>query len=166
MEESSEDLKWMDEALKEAEKAGEIEEVPVGCVVVVDQQIVARGYNKRESLADPTAHAEILAIQQASRNLQRWRLSDATVYVTLEPCAMCAGALVNARVARVVYGCSDPKGGACDTLYQIGQDTRLNHRFEVTGGVRAEEAAQLLRDFFRERRKKNKRRDGREVEGA
>jgi tRNA(adenine34) deaminase len=136
-------------ALEEADLAGLAGEVPVGCVIVDSREgVLGRGRNERETLADPTAHAEIAAIREAAARSLGWRLDQATAYVTLEPCAMCAGALVLARVARVVYGCADPKGGAIDTLLGIGRDPRLNHRFEVTAGVLAEESAARLRQFF------------------
>ncbi len=147
----------MAEALAEADLAAEKGEVPVGCVIVSQQTIVARGHNLRESAADPTAHAEMIAIREAARARADWRLDDATVYVTLEPCAMCAGALVHARVRRVVYGCADPKAGAVDTLFSIGQDERLNHRFEITSGVRAEECAARLQAFFQRLRAQGKK---------
>ena len=114
--------------------------------------MAGQGFNLRESLQDPCAHAEIVALREAARSLGYWRLEGATLYVTLEPCPMCAGALVNARVARLVYGCTDPKAGAVESLYSIATDERLNHRLQVTGGVRAEEAAGLLQGFFRARR--------------
>ena len=151
---SLEDVRFMDEALAEARLAGAEGEVPIGAVVVVEGRIVGRGRNAREGRQDPTAHAEVLAIQQAAQALGRWRLSGATVYATLEPCPMCAGALVNARVDRLVYAVEDPKAGATGTLFDIARDARLNHRLEVKSGVRAEECAALLRGFFRERRKK------------
>jgi tRNA(adenine34) deaminase len=144
-----EDAHWMRVALEEADAAAAQGEVPVGCVVVdVDGRALARGHNARESLADPTAHAEMIAIREASARALSWRLEGATAYVTLEPCPMCAGALVHARVARVVYGCADPKGGAVTTMFGIGRDVRLNHRFEVTEGVLGEECADRLRRFF------------------
>jgi tRNA(adenine34) deaminase len=143
------DEQWMRVALAEADAASALGEVPVGCVLVsADGAELARGRNAREALADPTAHAEIVAIREASRKVGSWRLDGATAYVTLEPCAMCAGALVHARVARVVYGCDDPKGGAVATLFTIGQDDRLNHRFAVKGGVLGTECADRLRAFF------------------
>ena len=147
------DRAWMLEAIAEAEAAGAAGDVPVG-VVIVDAAgaLVGRGRNRRELDQDPTAHAEVDALRAASRALGHWRLAGATVYVTLEPCPMCAGALVNARVARLVYGCADPKAGAVDTLFTIGRDLRLNHRFEVQGGVLADECAALLRGFFARRR--------------
>jgi tRNA(adenine34) deaminase len=143
------DAGWMECALAEADRAASLGEVPVGCVVVgADGIELGRGYNARESLGDPTAHAEMIAIRAAAAKVAGWRLDGATVYVTLEPCAMCAGALVLARVARVVYGCDDPKAGALRTLFGIGTDVRLNHRFEVLAGVRAEECVARLREFF------------------
>jgi tRNA(adenine34) deaminase len=143
------DAEWMRVALAEADEAASEGEVPVGCVVVsCAGEEVARGRNARESLQDPTAHAEILAIRAAAQASGSWRLDGTTAYVTLEPCAMCAGALVHARVARVVYGCSDPKGGAVSTLFSIGRDERLNHRFEVTTGVLEGECSERLRSFF------------------
>lgn len=135
-------------ALDEARVALAEGEVPVGAVVLVDGTVVARGHNQRESTNDPTAHAELSAVRAAAAALGRWRLDDATVVVTLEPCAMCAGAMVNARVARVVFGAADPKWGSCGSLYNLGADPRLNHEFEVTPGVRADECAALLTDFF------------------
>lgn len=138
----------MGEALAEADAAAAKGEVPVGCVVVANDAIVARGHNLRETDEDPTAHAETSALRAAAKARGSWRLDDATVYVTLEPCPMCAGALVNARVKRVVWGCDDPKAGAVRTLFSIGQDARLNHRFEVAAGVRGDECAERLRAFF------------------
>jgi tRNA(adenine34) deaminase len=146
---SAQDLAWMQLALDEARVAASRGEVPVGCVLVGPEgQLVARAHNLRETLQDPTGHAEMIALRWAAMDRGAWRLSDVTAYVTLEPCAMCAGALVNARVARVVYGCDDPKAGAVRTLFPIGQDPRLNHRFEVTAGVLGEECAEALRSFF------------------
>lgn len=142
------DEEWMAEALAEADAAVATGDVPVGCVIVVGDAIVARGRNRREADRDPTAHAEMIALRDAARARGSWRLDDATLYVTLEPCPMCAGALVNARVRRVVWGCDDPKAGAVRTLFSIGQDPRLNHRFEVAAGVRAEECSARLRGFF------------------
>ncbi|MBK9261700.1 MAG: nucleoside deaminase [Polyangiaceae bacterium] len=141
-------------AIEEASLAAVDGDVPVGAVVVdATGNVIGRGRNRREVGQDPTAHAEIEAIRDAARNRGAWRLLDTTVYVTLEPCPMCAGALVNARVARVVYGCKDPKAGAVDTLFAIGRDGRLNHRFEVQGDVLSDECANLLRAFFAARRK-------------
>jgi tRNA(adenine34) deaminase len=143
------DVSWMTCALEEADLAASAGEVPVGCVIVdASGREVGRGRNARESQRDPTAHAEMLAIRAASVSVGGWRLEGTTAYVTLEPCAMCAGALVLARVARVVYGCADPKAGAVTTLFGIGRDARLNHRFEVVDGVCAEKCASRLQAFF------------------
>ncbi len=136
------------EALAEAKRAAGIGEVPIGAVVVRDGEVVGRGHNRREIDCDPLAHAEILAIRGAASRLQGWRLEGCTMYVTLEPCAMCAGALVNSRVERLVYGAADPKAGYCGTLGNLVQDPRLNHRLEVTAGVLESESAALLRGFF------------------
>ncbi len=141
------DEDFMQLALQEAKKAAELGEVPVGAVIVVGERVVARAHNQREQLCDPTAHAELLALRTAGTVLDDWRV-EAELFVTLEPCPMCAGALVNARVKRVVFGAYDAKAGAVDTLYQIGRDTRLNHLFEVRGGVLADEAGLLLSNFF------------------
>jgi tRNA(adenine34) deaminase len=144
-----EDVRFMREAMGEGEAAALAGDVPVGAVVVdAAGAIVGRGRNRREADQDPTAHAEIDALRRAAAALGHWRLEGATVYVTLEPCPMCAGALVNARVARLVYGCPDPKAGAVRTLFSIGTDPRLNHRFAVTGGVLEEGCAALLKGFF------------------
>jgi tRNA(adenine34) deaminase len=147
------DESWMAQALAEARLAAAEGEVPIGAVVICDGRVAGRGRNARERLRDPTAHAEILALQEAARSLGRWRLTGATLYATLEPCPMCAGALVNARVDRLVYAVPDPKAGAAGTLFDIPRDPRLNHRVEVHSGVLAEECGALLKDFFRARRK-------------
>jgi len=139
-------------ALREAEAAAERDEVPVGAVIVHGGRIVGRGHNQREMLKDPTAHAEMIAITQAAAALEDWRLEETTLYVTLEPCLMCAGAIVNARIPRVVFGAHDPRAGACGSLYQVGLDTRLNHRFDVVGGVLARECAAILQAFFERKR--------------
>jgi tRNA(adenine34) deaminase len=145
-------------ALEEADRAVEHGDVPVGAVVVSAQGVVlAKDHNRREQLADPTAHAELLAVREATRGLPGWRLEGATVYVTLEPCAMCAGALVNARIARLVFGASDPKAGAVVSLFQIGADARLNHRFEIEAGFMADEGARRLSEFFAELRRKRQK---------
>jgi tRNA(adenine34) deaminase len=149
---SENDTHLMMEALAEAEKAGQLGEVPVGSVVVMAGAIIGRGGNRRESAGDPTAHAEILALREAAQAVGNWRLEGATLYVTQEPCPMCAGALVNARVARLVYGCENPKAGAVRTLYQLVEDPRLNHRMTVTSGVLAEKCGALLSDFFKKLR--------------
>ena len=146
---------YMQLALEEARKAAAQGEVPIGAVVVHEGEVIARAYNRRETDADPHAHAEFLAMEETSRVLGRWRLNGCTVYVTLEPCLMCAGLMVNARIDRCVYGASDPKGGALGTLYDLSDDARLNHAFQVNSGVMAEECAELLREFFRARRAQN-----------
>jgi tRNA(adenine34) deaminase len=140
-------------ALKEAEKAYQKEEVPVGAVLVIDGKVVGRAHNIRESGFDPTGHAETIVLRRAAKRLQRWRLNDATLYVTKEPCVMCAGVMINARLGRLVYGCGDEKGGAL-TLFQILSDPRLNHRVSVTSGVCEDECAAMLKRFFSERRQK------------
>ncbi|WP_394834195.1 tRNA adenosine(34) deaminase TadA [Pendulispora rubella] len=143
------DTTWMQLALAEADAAAARLEVPVGCILVgADGVEIARGYNLREALLDATAHAEMVALRAAAAKAPSWRLDGVTAYITLEPCIMCAGAFVHARIARVVYGCDDPKGGALHSLYTVGQDTRLNHRYEVTRGVLADECAARLRAFF------------------
>ena len=144
----------MSEAIGRARAALAENEVPIGCIIRHDPtgRIIGRGHNRRESLRDPTAHAEILAIRDAARELQSWRLLDCTLYVTLEPCPMCAGAIVQARIPRLVYGCPDPKAGAVKTLHQLCTDPRLNHTVEVIDGVRCEECANLLQDFFKAQR--------------
>jgi tRNA(adenine34) deaminase len=143
----------MREALALAADAMAADEMPVGCVVIdAEGKTIARAFNRRQIDADPTAHAEILALREAAKSIGDWRLSGCTLVVTLEPCPMCAGAIVNGRIARLVYGASDPKAGAVRTLYQICDDARLNHRVEVVGGILAEESARLLQDFFKGRR--------------
>ncbi len=142
----------MSVAIQEARAALSHGDVPVGAVVVVGHQLIAQRHNERELTGDPTAHAELLAIRDAATLLGSWRLVRATVVVTLEPCPMCAGALQQARVERVVFGATDPKSGACGSLYNLGADPRLNHEFEVRHGVRADECAALLREFFTEHR--------------
>ena len=148
------DERWMREALREAELAFTEGETPVGAVVVHQGRIIGRGHNQTERLADPTAHAEIVAITAAASALGSWRLLDTVLYVTVEPCVMCAGACVLARIPRVVFGIRDPKFGGVASLFKIGQDERLNHTFEITEGVLAEEARALMQSFFRERREK------------
>lgn len=138
----------MAEALGEARAAAVLGEVPIGAVVVRGGEVVGRGHNRREIDADPLAHAEILAIREAAARVAGWRLTECTLYVTLEPCPMCAGALVAARVDRLVYGAADPKAGYCGTLGNLVQDPRLNHRLAVTAGVLEEECAAVLREFF------------------
>ena len=140
-------------ALREAQTAFSEGEVPVGSVLVVEGQVIASTHNNRERSFDPTGHAEIMAIRDGAQKLAKWRLSDATLYVTKEPCPMCAGAMVNARLGRLVYGCGDVKGGAVVNLYHLLSDSRLNHQVEVVSGILEEDCAQLLRSFFSERRR-------------
>jgi len=145
--------KFMQTALKEAEKAGQRAEVPIGAVIVAQNgEILAADHNKTIELSDPTAHAEILAMRAAAKQLQNYRLLNTTLYVTIEPCIMCMGAIVNARVARVVFGAGDPKWGAAGSLYDFSSDTRLNHRVEVISGVYEEACRRLMKDFFRDKR--------------
>lgn len=146
------DRYYMTFALREAEKAFEADEVPVGAVIVKDGEVLSSAHNLRESIHDPTAHAEMLAIKGAAERLGTWRLKGCTLYVTKEPCPMCAGAMVNARLERLVYGCRDEKGGAAESLYRLLSDERLNHQVEVVSGVLADESAGLLRRFFRKKR--------------
>ncbi|MGH7834930.1 MAG: tRNA adenosine(34) deaminase TadA [Candidatus Binatia bacterium] len=142
------DLEYMAAALEEARAAAACEEVPVGAVVVREQSIIARGRNRRESLQDPTAHAEILALKEASSRSGSWRLHECALYVTLEPCIMCVGAIIQARVGKLVFGCLDPKAGAVESLYRLCEDRRLNHQPEVRGGILGDECARILKDFF------------------
>lgn len=152
------DIEFMRLAIAEARKAGSLDEVPIGAVVVRDGEVIAAAYNRREIDADPAGHAEFIAMKQASNKLGVWRLSGCTVYVTLEPCIMCAGLMHQARIDRCVFGAFDSKAGALGSLYQVNADERLNHVFEVTAGVCEEECASLLQTFFREKRKRNKAR--------
>jgi tRNA(adenine34) deaminase len=154
---SKEDERFMRVAIEAAKIAEENGDVPIGAVIVYQDRIIARAYNQREQLQDPTAHAEIVALTQAAEFVGSWRLEGCTMYVTLEPCCMCAGALVLARMDRLVYGCDDPKAGACKSLYNMVQDERLNHRLEVTAGVLVQECSTILQDFFQRRRNKNTR---------
>lgn len=144
----------MGQALAEANKAALIGEVPIGAVIVREDKVIGRGYNRRETDKDPTAHAEVIAIREASKHLGGWRLTGCEIYVTIEPCPMCAGAMVMARIDRLVYGSPDYKAGAVETLYQIPTDSRLNHRMEVHGGIRAEECSAVISKFFKELRSK------------
>jgi tRNA(adenine34) deaminase len=147
---------WMGQALKAARKALDRNEVPSGAVIVRDGKVLGSGYNLRESGQDPAAHAELTAIRRAARRAGNWRLIGATLYVTLEPCVMCMGAAILARIDRLVFGCSDPKAGAAGSLYDLSCDNRLNHRFIVESGVREQECSQMLRDFFRKLRKRKR----------
>jgi tRNA(adenine34) deaminase len=150
------DRKWMQKAFREAERAYDDDEVPVGAVVVRDNQIVGRGHNMVEQLNDPTAHAEIIAITAACDTLGEKFLTDCTLYVTLEPCPMCAGAIVHSRLKRLVFGAFDEKAGATSTLYNIVQDDRLNHQVEVVSGLDSGRAGGILRDFFRKKRESSR----------
>lgn len=143
---------YMRLALAEAEKAFAAGEVPIGAVVVRNGEVLARAHNRRETLSDPTAHAEILAMREAGAKLRTWRLHDATLYVTLEPCPMCAGAMVQARIDQLVFAAADPKGGGVVSVLEIVQEPRFNHRVKVVPGILADEAAALLKEFFRQRR--------------
>jgi tRNA(adenine34) deaminase len=149
---TNQDEHFMRVAIDQARIAEDNGDVPIGTVIVHNNQIIGKAYNQREQLKDPTAHAEIIALTQAAAALQSWRLTGCTMYVTLEPCPMCAGALVLARIDRLVYGCDDPKTGACKSLYNIVQDERLNHCLEVTTGVLADDCSRLLQDFFQRKR--------------
>jgi tRNA(adenine34) deaminase len=151
------DVYWMKKALNVARKAEEAGEVPIGAVIIKDGTIVGRGFNQRECRNDPSAHAEMIAIRQASRKLKAWRLTGATLYVTLEPCPMCMGAILLARIDRVVFGCLDPKAGAAGSLYNLAEDRRFNHRVELTGGVLKDECSEILSNFFRRLRSEKKR---------
>ena len=146
------DQQFMKAAIEQAKIAEENGDVPIGAVIVYKNQIIAKAYNQRQQLNDPTAHAEIIALTQAAAFVQNWRLNGCAMYVTLEPCPMCAGALVLARLDRLVYGCDDPKSGACGSIYNIVADERLNHRLQVTAGVLAEDCGAQLQSFFQKRR--------------
>jgi tRNA(adenine34) deaminase len=154
METITQDRRWMELALRQAELSGEAGEVPVGAVLVQDNRLLAEAGNMPISTSDPTAHAEIRVLRRAAARLGNYRLPDTTLYVTLEPCPMCAGAILHARVSRVVFGAADPKTGALTSLYRIGRDGKFNHTLEVCGGVLEESCAALLKDFFAARRKK------------
>jgi len=151
---SHKDEFWMSKALKLAKKAELQDEVPVGAILVIDDQAISWGFNKKEQWHSPLGHAELITLQKASQKLKKWRLSDATLYVTLEPCVMCAGALIQARIHRLVYGTQDPKGGAISSLFEIGTDKRLNHQIEITNGVLQKECSQILTNFFKKKRQK------------
>ncbi len=151
------DILFMREAIAEARRAADEGEVPIGAVIVRGDEVIARAHNRKESDRDPTAHAEILAIRRAAERFPSWRIEDSTLYVTMEPCPMCAGAILSARIGRVVYGTADYKAGAVRTLYRLLEDERLNHRCEVVPDLLAEECRALLRDFFREQRELGKK---------
>jgi len=154
MNNNKEDERFMRAAIEAARIAEDNGDVPIGAVIVCENRIIGKAYNQREQLNDPTAHAEIIALTQAAAARQSWRLNGCTMYVTLEPCPMCAGALVLSRMDRLVYGCGDPKSGACGSLYNIVGDERLNHRLEVAAGVLAEECREQLQNFFEQKRYK------------
>jgi tRNA(adenine34) deaminase len=153
---TEQDEQFMRIAIDQAKIAEENGDVPIGAVIVHKNQMIAKAYNQREQLQDPTAHAEIIALTQAAAALENWHLNGCVMYVTLEPCPMCAGALVLSRMDKLVYGCDDPKTGAVKSLYNIVTDDRLNHRLEVVSGVLADECTKQLQDFFQKRRSKNK----------
>lgn len=148
------DILWMRRALSLAHSASLLDEVPVGAVIVKDNQVIGEGYNQRETKRSVLSHAELEAVHAANKALDSWRLTGCTLYVTLEPCLMCAGAIYQSRIERVVFGALDPKAGATGSLYDIQADMRLNHRFIVEGGVLADECGQVLKDFFRKKREK------------
>jgi len=152
----STDAFYMEQALAEARLAAAAGEIPVGAIVVADDAIIARAYNRREELQSPTAHAETIALERASQELKSWRLEQCSIYVTLEPCIMCVGALLQARIARLIFGCRDPKAGAVRSLYRLCEDPRLNHRVPVTAGVLENECGAILSDFFIDLRNKKR----------
>ncbi|MDH4226832.1 MAG: tRNA adenosine(34) deaminase TadA [Deltaproteobacteria bacterium] len=154
---SEEDLFFMQEAVKEALKAEKKGDVPIGAVIVKDGRIIGRGHNRKEAAADPTGHAEIAAIQKAAKKLKAWRLTGSSIYVTLEPCLMCMGALVQARIENLIFACRDPKAGAAGSLYDVAADKRLNHRINVKESLLTEEASVMLKKFFLKLRKRNER---------
>ena len=147
------DERYMKIAIEEAQKACALDEVPIGAIAVVNDQILNTAHNLREATNNPLGHAELLLLEKLSRQSEDWRLDHATIYVTCEPCIMCIGAMLQARIPRVVFGCFDPKAGACGSLYNLAEDKRLNHQIEVTSGVLADECGKLLTDFFRKLRK-------------
>jgi tRNA(adenine34) deaminase len=156
MKQEKDDNYWMGLALREANKAGTRGEVPIGAVIVRDGMVLGRGFNLREKSLDPTSHAEMTAIRKAAKKAGNWRLLGATLYVTLEPCPMCMGAILLSRLERVVFGCYDPKAGAAGSLYDLSDDPRLNHRVQLTAGIRSEECSAILSDFFAKLRKRKK----------
>jgi len=152
----TEDEKYMKEAIRQAKKAWKIDEVPIGCVIVHEGHIIGRGYNRRTTDGNPLAHAELIAIKKASRKMGDWRLEDCTLYVTLEPCQMCSGAIIQARMKRVVVGCMNPKAGCAGSIFNLLQVPQFNHQAELTTGVLEEECSIMMKDFFKELRKKQK----------
>lgn len=157
MMDQNQDIFYMNEAIKEAAKAEQKNEVPIGAIIVLDGQIIARAHNLRENNQNAIAHAELIAIDRACQRLGTWRLEEAVLYVTLEPCAMCSGAIILSRIKRVVFGASDPKGGCAGTFMNLLRDERFNHQSEVTAGVLEEECGQMLSHFFRQIRERKKR---------
>ena len=155
-EESSFDISFMVQALQQAQEAAREDEIPVGALIVRNNVVIAKGRNQREALQDPTAHAEVFALKQTTSALKSWRLNDCTLYVTLEPCIMCVGAILQARIARLVFGCLDPKAGAVESLYRMCEDARLNHRVEVSRGILDHECAEILENFFSDLRRAKK----------
>ena len=147
---------YMGLALEEAKKAATLGEIPIGAILVQGEEVIARAHNMRETWQDATAHAEVIVIQEACKKLKRWRLTGCTLYVTVEPCPMCSGAIVNGRVERVVYGCPDIKAGGAESIFNIITNPNLNHVAQVTSGVREEECAQVMKEFFKKRREENK----------
>lgn len=160
------DITYMQLAIEEAKKAAELGEVPIGAIIVQDDQVIARAHNLRESTQNATTHAELSAIQIACATMGSWRLEETTLYVTLEPCPMCAGAILQSRIPRVVYGARDPKGGCVHSLYELLNDERFNHEADVTEGVLAEECGALLTNFFRALREKKKEAKKKQSEGV
>ena len=154
------DEKYMKEALKQAKKAYALEETPIGCVIVHEGKIISRGYNRRNTDKNPLAHAEITALRKASKKLGDWRLEGCTLYVTLEPCQMCAGAIIQSRMDRVVIGCMNPKAGCAGSVLNLLQVDRFNHQADVTRGVLEEKCSELMKSFFRELREKKKKKEG------
>lgn len=146
--------KYMEEALKEAQKAYDMDEVPIGAVVVKDGQIIGRGHNLRESEKDPTLHAEMVAIREAAAKVKSWRLTDCEIYVTIEPCPMCAGAMIQSRIDRLIFGARDPKAGCAGSLYNLLEDPRFNHRVEIVESILEEECRDIIKTFFRNKRNK------------
>ncbi len=163
--EKAREIRFMELALREAEKAAQMGEVPVGAVVVLDDKVIARGHNRTERDADPTAHAEMLALRKASKKMGNWRLGGAELYVTLEPCTMCIGAAVLSRVDRLVFGCKDPKSGAVGSLYDISKESRLNHEIKVSRGILEEECSQVLKLFFKNLRASARKKSSKIIEG-
>ncbi len=149
----TQDEKYMKEALKQAKVAGLLDEVPVGCVIVKDNKIIAKGYNKRETLKDPSAHAEIVAVRKATKKLGDWQLVDCTIYVTIEPCIMCAGAIIQSRISKVVYGATDMRGGAFGTSINVLDAQNINHHPQIIGGVLKDECTGIIKNYFKSKRK-------------